>query len=465
VADKGVLNLIGYRLPDPFVPFYGQRPLSVVTTESRSQIVQARSFGEKGEDEGGGGGADFGGVEARGNFKSTAYWNAHLLTDSAGKLSFTFRLPDNLTTFSIMCVAQTKQSEFGYGESSIVVNKPLLLLPSLPRFARAGDQFQAGVLVHNFTKSQGTVRVHFEARGIEWKGKEEVEFLLGAGESKEVRQPVHASRTGKAVFTFKARMGKETDGLTVSIPVQVAPRRETVADFHAVAASTDLKLIIPENRIRGMGTIEFTASSTALSGLQSSVEYLFTYPYGCIEQKCSAVLPLILGREMVEAFGLQVLKGIDARAVVQKALNELRRFQLWNGGFSYWPGGAHEAPYASAYVMYVLASAKRHGYFVPDELLHRGINYVKNVLRWPSGMPQYPLDEQEWALTKTFILYTLALLGTPEPAYYETFFKMRDRIPLEARAYLLRAIAVSTKQRKMMDALTENLLNNLKVNP
>ncbi|HXG01752.1 MAG TPA: hypothetical protein VNL69_13230, partial [Bacteroidota bacterium] len=47
----------------------------------------------------------------------------------------------------------------------------------------------------------------------------------------------------------------------------------------------------------------------------------------------------------------------------------------------------------------------------------------------------------------------------------ETFFKMRDRIPLEARAYLLRAIAVSTKQRKMMDALTENLLNNLKVNP
>lgn len=465
VADKGVLNLIGYRLPDPFVPFYGQRPLSVVTTESRSQIVQARSFGEKGEDEGGGGGADFGGVEARGNFKSTAYWNAHLLTDSAGNVSFSFRLPDNLTTFTIMCVAQTKESEFGYGESSIIVNKPLLLLPSLPRFARMGDRFEAGVLVHNLTKEKRTVRLQFSARGVEWKGKEELEMSLSPGESREVRQPVYAAQTGRAVFTFKARMGNETDGLTVSIPVQIAPRKETVADYHTVATSTDLKLVVPAQRIRGLGSIEFTAASSALSGLESSVEYLFTYPYGCIEQKCSAILPLILGREMVEAFGLQILKGTDARAVIQKTLNELRRFQLWMGGFSYWPGGVHDAPYASAYVMYVLASAKRHGYSVPDELLQRGIDYVKNVLRWPSRMPQYPLDEQEWVLTKTFILYTLALLGTPEPAYYETFFKMRDRIPLEARAYLLRAIAVSTKQRKMMDGLTENLLNNLKVNP
>lgn len=465
VADKGVLNLIGYRLPDPFDPFYGSRPLAVITTEARSQIVQARSFGEKGEDEGGGGGVDFGAVEARGNFKSTAFWNAHLVTDSAGLVAFAFKLPDNLTTFTIMCVAQTKQSAFGYGEASIVVNKPLLLQASLPRFARMGDRFEAGVVVHNFTNAEGRVTLQFTAEGIEWKGKKVVELSLGAGESKEVRQPVHAIRAGSATFTCKALMGAETDGLTVSIPVRIAPRKETVADVHAVQASTELQLVVPRNSLAGLGTVEFTAASSALAGLENSVEYLFTYPYGCIEQKCSAILPIIFGKDMVEAFGLRVLKNTDARAVVQATLNEVRRFQIWNGGFSYWAGTPYDVPYASAYVMYVLAAARQRGYTVHDEMLRRGTEYIKGVLRWQTRVPQYPYDEQAWVLTKTFILYTLALLGSPEPAYYESYFKMHDRIPLEARAYLLKAIALSTKNKKMMDALSTNLLNNIKINP
>jgi uncharacterized protein YfaS (alpha-2-macroglobulin family) len=48
-ADAGVLSLIGYRLPDPFDAFYGMRPLSVQTSETRLHIVEQRNYGEKGE--------------------------------------------------------------------------------------------------------------------------------------------------------------------------------------------------------------------------------------------------------------------------------------------------------------------------------------------------------------------------------------------------------------------------------
>ncbi len=465
VADKGTLNLIGYRLPDPFDAFYGQRPLSVVTTESRSQIVQARSFGEKGEDEGGGGGADLAGIETRGNFKSTAYWSAFLRTDSAGVVVVRFKLPDNLTTFMIMAVAQTKAAEFGYGENSFTVSKPLLLQASVPRFARLGDSFEAGVVVHNYTKQKGKVAIRTSVDGLLMKGRETVELDLDAGESKEVLTPFAVNRTGRGTFSFQARMGDHTDGVTVTIPLEIPRRKETVAEYRAVTAKADLQVIVPQNIHEGLGALDVTASSTALSGLESGVEYLFTYPYGCIEQKSSSVLPLIVGREMVEVFGLQALKGRNLNQVVVSTLNELRRYQVYNGGFAYWPGDYRDSPYSSAYAMYVLATAKNNGYDVDSRILSKGADFIREVLRWEGGSPVYPYTEHTWAATKTLILYTLAALGTPEPAYYEGLFKNLNSLPLFARANLLRAIAISTKNRQMLKGISQNLLNAVKVNP
>ncbi|MEK7251374.1 MAG: alpha-2-macroglobulin family protein, partial [Bacteroidota bacterium] len=444
---------------------YGPRALSVSTTESRAQIVQARSFGEKGEVEGGGGGADLGGIETRGNFKYTAYWNPGLRTDSAGNLIVRFKLPDNLTTFKIMAVAQSKKSEFGYTENSFTVSKPLLLQAALPRFARLGDSFEAGVIVHNYSDSSGQVQMFATTKGIRIKGKEVHEYTLSPGESKEVRFPVEVKEIGKATFTFKAKMRNETDGLTVSIPLQVPRRKETVAQLDAVPASLESKLIVPTNTYEELGSIEFTASSTALTGLGNSVDYLFSYPYGCIEQKSSKLLPIILGREMVEAFGFEVLKGKDPKSVVASALREFRSYQAYSGGFSYWSGDDHDSPYASAFVMYVLAQAKRNGYTVDENMMRKGVEYIKGVLRYQDNMPNYPYSYNAWAGTKTLILYTLALLKQPEPAYYELYYRNLDRIPLFAKANLLKAIQGSTKNKRMSQAITTNLLNNIKVNP
>ncbi|MBI5474170.1 MAG: hypothetical protein HY961_17685, partial [Ignavibacteriae bacterium] len=465
VADKGVLNLIGYTLPDPFEAFYGPRPLAVSTTESRAQIVLARSFSEKGEDEGGGGGMDLGGIATRGNFKYTAYWNSSARTDSTGSLTVKFKLPDNLTTFKIMAVAQSKKSEFGYAENSFTVSKPLLLQASLPRFARVGDSFEAGVVIHNYSTESGAVSLKTTSKGIQFKGKEIVEFKLAAGESKEIRQQFEAQRVGKATFTFQAAMQKETDGLSVSIPIQVPRQKEVVAQYDAITASLESKIVVPKETYADLGSVEFTAASTALTGLENSIDYLFSYPYGCIEQKASSVLPIILGRQMVEAFGFEALKGKDAKSVVTSTLREFKTFQTYNGGFSYWPGDGRDSPYASAFVVYVVAQARRNGYRVNEDMFAGGVEYIKGVLRNQDNMPNYPYSYNSWAGTKTLVLYTLALIGQPEPAYYETYLKNLDRIPLFAKANLLKAISASTKNKQMMQAITTNLINSIKLNP
>ena len=140
VADVGVLNLIGYELPDPFQLFFWPGPLGVSTSETISHLVEQRDNGEKGEDVGGGG-AGLSSIEMRGDFRLTAYWKPSIETDDSGEVSVRFKLPDNLTQFKIMAVAQTKDSEFkdsefGRGSSTFRVNKDFLLQAALPRFAR-----------------------------------------------------------------------------------------------------------------------------------------------------------------------------------------------------------------------------------------------------------------------------------------------------------------------------------------
>ena len=167
VVDEGVLALTAFPTPNPFDFFYRHRPLSVLTSEPLIHLIEQRNYGEKGEDLGGAGGIEaLAGVELRKNFIYCAYWNPLLETDSQGRGEVKFRLPDNLTRFRVMVIAQTSDSKFGAGETHLKVKKPLLLRPSLPRFLRVGDRIEAGVVAQNFTGRDAPILLRAEAEGV-----------------------------------------------------------------------------------------------------------------------------------------------------------------------------------------------------------------------------------------------------------------------------------------------------------
>jgi uncharacterized protein YfaS (alpha-2-macroglobulin family) len=63
--------------------------------------------------------------------------------------------PDNLTRYRIMAVAAHGVDRFGSGESAFKINKPLMIEPAVPRFARLGDEFLVKAVVHNTTPNAG----------------------------------------------------------------------------------------------------------------------------------------------------------------------------------------------------------------------------------------------------------------------------------------------------------------------
>ena len=472
VVDVGVLNLIGYETPDPFGRFYGEKPLSVQSSETRLHVVGQREYGEKGEDPGGGAGENMLStslalteVELRGDFKSTAYWNPAILTDDVGEASVTFDLPSNLTSFKVMAVAQTVDSSFGRGDDVFRVTKPLQLQPSMPRFVRAGDRFDAGVVVRNLSEQGGRATLELEASDISCTDGAARTVTLGPGDSREVLFPFDASKPGRARLAFRARLGGETDGLETHLDVRPDRPLETVALTGAVDDRAEERLKIPESPYPEETRLDLRVYPTALSGLKGALDHLREYPYLCLEQRVSAMLPYIVASQVIFDLALGPLDEPAARRYVRSALRDIYACQKDDGGFGLWPDSVWVSPYATCYALFALIKAKESGYDVVPFRIDQAAQYLKDWLREDFDPRRAPLSRGTWAATRAFALYDLALLGRPDPAYAEKLMAERQEMPLFGRALLLKALRAGRGARRSEDLLLSELLNLVKVSP
>ena len=224
-----------------------------------------------------------------------------------------------------MATALSADNRFGAAHTDIVVTQPLVLQAALPRFARPGDRFEAGVLVTNRTDAAGEATVTAEADGLALHGDASKRVRLDAGETREVRFDWTAERTGDAALTFAARLGNERDAFATTLPVALPTTKEVTATFASTDGAAQEALRLPTDRVPGLGGLRVTLASTALAGLDGAARYLFEYPYGCLEQTTSRVRPLLVGGALLDAFDLAPLGG-DRRQVVEGWLGSLDEY-------------------------------------------------------------------------------------------------------------------------------------------
>ncbi|MFN8350123.1 MAG: alpha-2-macroglobulin family protein [Flavobacteriales bacterium] len=76
----------------------------------------------------------------RTNFNETAFFFPDLLTDRDGSVVLRFTLPDALTRWKLLGLAHTTDMRTAEFTRTAVAQKPLMVVPNLPRFVRAGDR-------------------------------------------------------------------------------------------------------------------------------------------------------------------------------------------------------------------------------------------------------------------------------------------------------------------------------------
>lgn len=88
-------------------------------------------------------------IELRSNFNETAFFTSTLRTDANGEATIEFKMPESLTSWNIMTLAHTADLCYVFNDSTITVQKPLMVQANMPRFLRSGDKTSLAVTVRN----------------------------------------------------------------------------------------------------------------------------------------------------------------------------------------------------------------------------------------------------------------------------------------------------------------------------
>ncbi len=495
-VDEGVLMLTGYTTPDPLPPFTERRKLAVFTAESREGLARihamkdgervpilgweyasTRADGSSKGDEGGDGGSTL-----RADFRSTAFFEAGRVTSRDGKAHYTFKLPDNLTTFRLMAIASATDDRFGYGQAPIVTSRPLMARPALPRIVRVGDSFEASVILS--AKSAGAKTGAFEAsvtldaKGIALDGPATRTAQVPAGGSVEVRFPVKATAAGEASFEFRVSGAGKSDRVIAKRNVELATTIETTAVYGEARGEGAIALGDLTNVRSDRGSLEVRVAPSALVGIGTSLDRLIDYPYGCTEQLVSRTLPLLAIESLTKDVGAQGVR--DVHAIVEDALGKILSHQRDDGGFGYWEDSPDSEAWLTAYALFAIEAARTRGYSVPIDAQNEAVAYVKRVLQRAASKRDDDEDEDagsaksegddsktpkhslEFA-TAAFAADAIAGTGSVTPGTLNRLYDARSGEPLFARALLLHAMARASMPQAELRTLAAEVASSLRV--
>jgi alpha-2-macroglobulin len=503
VVDEGVLALTSYTTPDPLPAFVKRRKLAVFTFDTREGLARivpmkagervaplgyeyalARNPGDaydKGDDGGSGG------ETKRADFRTTAYFEAGRKTDANGKAHFSFKLPDNLTTFRLMAVVAGADDRFGSGEAKVTTFRRLMARPALPRILRVGDALEASVVVSSkddrtpgrapspLGEGRGggvmNVTVKIDAKGVVLTGPSTRTIPMQRGGQAEVRFPVKATAPGEATVLFDVRSGSDSDRVEVKraidLPVSVESK--------VVYGETGKEAAIALGKLDGIrpdyGGLEVRVASSALVGLGTTAAQLDAYPYDCTEQVTSKIVPLVFD---------VAKENRDPNAAIDAAIETILKRQGSDGGFGFWDKGTSE-PWLSAYTMLVLAGAMEKKRFVPKDVIERGKEYLAFALaastRKLSGKEPDADDARkdeiadpeaarriEWA-SGALLADTLASIGSPNPGAINVLYDARAGQRLFGQAALLHAMAKAEMSAAQIKTLSKEIEARLRIGP
>ncbi|MEZ4453942.1 MAG: MG2 domain-containing protein [Nannocystaceae bacterium] len=398
-------------------------------------------------------------VSLRALFASTAYYNPEVRTDEKGEATVEIPMPENLTSFRIMAVAVDPEvaDRFGSADTSVKVRKPIMLRPSLPRFANFGDHFEASVMVDNQTSSPAAIMVGTRGLGVTISGDAQRTLEIGAGESKEVRFPMSVDEVGKLRLQFAALANEGRDATEVTIPVNLPVTRQAFADYGVTDESIARLIKAPMDALPGFGGLELSLSSTALTGLEDAARYLISYDYECSEQTASRILPIFVLGAIFDGFAIEGAGDKGRRdGLAKDGIARLLGRQNWDGGFRFWDTSARSWPYLTTWVTFALLEGKAAGYDVNAQALENALDYLTRYVQNGETTP--------WGRYYDYTSHAFALwLLSRENRGSELFDRVhrhKAEIPLYGHALLLSA-AHKYKRTREVGALKAELVSKV----
>ena len=488
-VDRGVVDLIDHRVPNPMDFFYNPRnfPLGVHGADSRSLLIdpvlynladlQGGGDGEsrleaataraaarmKGEDD----------DDVREDFRPTAVFEPFLTTGTDGTVTVRFTLPDSLTTFRSTAVA-VGLSTFGIREHDIRVSAPLTAVAALPRRLRWRDTGTVSLILTNLENVAVEASVSLDTETLfsaashrngndytaiailEVDGADSQTVSIPPGASREVSFRVAALGAGQARLAFTLRSPQVNERIVRTLDIERPILTESVTTIGSLAAGDGFieeGMVLPSLVPEGTGNVMVTLSASRLAAMREAVGFLLHSPFRSIESRTARLLPILIFGDDLEAFWLEPPAGspiVWDREIVADELAELARYQLTDGSFPFWPGARNGCVFVSLRVAHVVAMARSRGMDVPAELdTRRLIAFITSV----SNNPNHWVQRDPFLLG--YSLWVRTMHGESIATEISAFLRRGDELGISGWAFAglaalelgQRDLAVSARDR------------------
>ncbi|OOX92815.1 alpha-2-macroglobulin [Campylobacter coli] len=437
IVDEGLLDLTDFKTPDIWKGFYAKTGFTLKTYDTYSQIIPKFTGGD----------SVLGGLRVDKNrddsaqrFKPVALFNTPARSDETGFAKLKFKMPSYMGSVRVMVVANENDA-YGSVSKDIQVSAPLVMLETLPRTLKIGDNFtlltqifKTENRIKNATLSvrskNSLIKISPDAQTIDFKSATNLEVMMDAN--------VSDNRIGKELLEFELKSEDYTYKNEIEIDIKPI-NAYTYENNTSLIKAGESKEFIIKDYILGTTNATLKLSPTPILDMDKRIKYLLNYPYGCIEQTTSAVLPqLFLDKFSTEFDKQKAINNINA------AIERYSNFQTADGGFAYWQGGDESNAWGSNYAGMFLILAKQNGYFVPDSMYERWLKYEQNFVQ-KSVYRDYMMD------IKANSLYLLAMAKKPNISEMNLLYDNLNTLSTEAKwqlaaAYKLAGVEDTAKQ-------------------
>lgn len=443
-VDEGIHSIKGYNNPDPYG--YFSRPFRPDLHRSFYYDKVAYEFGREANPGGDGDLAASLGRPKTNWIKTVALWTGPVVTGADGKATVTLNIPEFTGELRVVAVAAGKRA-VGTFAGSLLVRRPWVLETSMPRFLLPGDKAQCRATIYNLTDAACRASISWSRQGALSGGEGRREVTIAAnGEANFTADFTAGGTVGQGLILWRAEImdpatSRTLERLAEDAPIPVAEpaayqRREDLKVLRLGESATITNTLYLEDELTRLAV---TVGSQPQLRLQKALEGVIGYPYGCVEQTTSKLIPLYLLRKSRPLMEAALKPGEKVEDYLRAGIDRIFSMQTEEGGVSFWPGQTQPYPYGSVYALHALTLiANGRELELPQENLETLRNYVRKLAgEW--GDSSYST-----LYTRAYALYVLALGGDQDALREIDRFDTID-LPRPARYLLAAALARNTK--------------------
>ncbi|MCX6264592.1 MAG: MG2 domain-containing protein, partial [Bacteroidetes bacterium] len=283
---------------------------SIKTTDDNSILTSNNPAEKKG--------FEFPAFEARKNLSETGFFLPHVYANEKGVYSIEFTVPESLTKWKWLNWAHTRDMSVGLLQKEVFTQKPLMVIPQLPRFLREGDQLELSAQIANPGDSELTGQVMLEL--IDGDTEKPVDgwfqnvfpvqyFTVAAGKTHPVKFPIQIpfGYNRPLLIRIKAFSGQFSDGEQQLLPVITQRTLVTESKSFWMKNDASLSLSFPTLLNNTSGTlthesIQLEVATQPAWYIVKALPYLLENNNPTAEQVCNRLFANQLSFHILQQF-------------------------------------------------------------------------------------------------------------------------------------------------------------------